>query len=97
MKVGTRVQTVNPPYQTLEIGSTEAIKQAVAAGLGIAIVSSVTVSDQVTLGRLKVVPMRNLRIERTLWQLKVPGRIEIPAATAFERMIWQDRPVAEVA
>ena len=80
------------PRRTLEIGSTEAIKQAVAAGLGVAIVSSATISDQVTLGRLKVVPMRDLRIERTLWQLKVPGRIEIPAATAFERMIWQDRP-----
>jgi DNA-binding transcriptional LysR family regulator len=85
------------PRRTLEIGSTEAIKQAVAAGLGVAIVSSATISDQVTLGRLKVVPMRDLQIERTLWQLKVPGRIEIPAATAFERMIWQDKRVAEVA
>jgi len=27
----------------------------------------------------------------------VPGRIEIPAATAFERMIWQDKRVAEMA
>jgi hypothetical protein len=33
--------------------------------------------------------MRDIAIERTLWQLKVPGRIEIPAATAFERIIWQ--------
>ena len=41
--------------------------------------------------------MRDLQIERTLWQLKVPGRIEIPAAIAFERMIWQDKRVAEVA
>jgi DNA-binding transcriptional LysR family regulator len=85
------------PRRTLEIGSTEAIKQAVAAGLGVAIVSSATISDQVTLGRLKIVPMRDLQIERTLWQLKVPGRIEIPAATAFERMIWQDKRVAEMA
>jgi len=77
------------PKQTLEIGSTEAIKQAVAAGLGVAIVSSATISDQIKLGRLKVVPMRDIAIERTLWQLKVPGRIEIPAATAFERIIWQ--------
>src|SRR5437660_757561 len=65
------------PMRTLEIGSTEAIKQAVAAGLGVAIVSSATISDQVTLGRLKVVQIRDLQIERTLWQLKVPGRIEI--------------------
>jgi DNA-binding transcriptional LysR family regulator len=85
------------PRRTLEIGSTEAIKQAVAAGLGVAIVSSATISDQVKLGRLKVVPMHDLHIERTLCQLKVPGRIEIPAAAAFERMIWQDRPVAQVA
>ena len=54
-------------------------------------------SDQVTLGRLKVVPMRDLQIERMLWQLKVPGRIEFPAATAFERMIWQDKRAAEMA
>jgi DNA-binding transcriptional LysR family regulator len=85
------------PRRTLEIGSTEAIKRAVAAGLGVAIVSSATISDQVTLGKLKVVQIRDLQIERTLWQLKVPGRIEIPAATAFERIIWQDKPIAEVA
>lgn len=85
------------PARTLEIGSTEAIKQAVAAGLGVAIVSGATISDQVTLGRLKVVPMRDLQIERTLWQLKVSGRMDIPAATAFERLIWQDKRIAEVA
>lgn len=85
------------PKQTLEIGSTEAIKQAVAAGLGVAIVSSATITDQIRLGRLKSVPMRDLSIERTLWQLKVPGRIEIPAATAFERIIWQDKQIGREA
>ena len=85
------------PKRTLEIGSTEAIKQTVAGGLGVSIISSATISDQVKLGRLKVVPMRDLRIERTLWQLKVPGQIEIPAATAFERLIWKDRSMAKVA
>jgi DNA-binding transcriptional LysR family regulator len=85
------------PKRTLQIGSTEAIKQAVAAGLGVAIVSTATISDQVRLGRLKTVPMRDLRIERTLWQLKVPGRIEIPAAAAFERIIGQDNTMVQVA
>ena len=85
------------PKRTLEIGSTEAIKQAVAGGLGVSIISSVTTSDQVKLGRLKVVAMRDLRIERTLWQLKVPGQIEIPAATAFERIIWKDKSMVKVA
>jgi len=40
--------------------------------------------------------MRDLRIERTLWQLKVLGRIEIPAATAFERIIWKDKSIDKV-
>jgi DNA-binding transcriptional LysR family regulator len=85
------------PKRTLEIGSTEAIKQTVAGGLGVSIISSATISDQVKLGRLKVVAMRDLRIERTLWQLKVPGQIEIPAATAFERIIWKDKSMVKVA
>jgi DNA-binding transcriptional LysR family regulator len=85
------------PKRTLEIGGTEAIKQAVSAGLGVSVVSGATISDQVKLGRLNVVPIRNLHIERTLWQLKVPSRIEIPAATAFTRLIWQDKVMHEVA
>ena len=75
------------PARTLEIGSTEAIKQMVAAGLGVAIVSAAAAKDQVALGRLKTVEMRNLSIVRTLWKLKAPGRVEVPAATAFERLI----------
>ena len=75
------------PKRTLEIGSTEAIKQIVAAGLGISIVSRAAVQDQVALGRLKTLIMRDLPIDRTLWQLKSPGRVELPAAAAFERLI----------
>ena len=77
------------PRRTLEIGSTEAIKQAVIAGMGVSIVSTATVVDQVALGRLRLVELSDMRIERTLWQLKSPGRLEIPAATAFEELIYQ--------
>ena len=75
------------PVRTLEIGSTEAIKQAVAAGIGVAIVSAMAIVDQVKLGRLKVIPLRDMHIERTLWQLKSPGRIDIPAASAFQQVL----------
>ena len=68
--------------RTLEIGSTEAIKQAVACDVGVSIVSTAATDDQVELGRLKIIPMKDLRISRTLWQLKKPGRIHIPAAVA---------------
>ncbi|HWW48649.1 MAG TPA: LysR family transcriptional regulator [Xanthobacteraceae bacterium] len=75
------------PVRTLEIGSTEAIKQVVAAGLGVSIVSSAAVADQLQLVRIRAVPMRDLHIERTLWQLKIPGRFEVPAARAFEQLL----------
>lgn len=75
------------PLRTLEIGSTAAIKQVVAAGLGVSIVSAATVKDQVQLGYLKIVSVRDVTIERTLWQLKLPGRIAMPAARVFEQML----------
>jgi DNA-binding transcriptional LysR family regulator len=75
------------PKRTLEIGSTEAIKQAVAAGVGVAIVSMAAIDDQVRLGKLKVIPIKGVHIERTLWQLKSPGRLEVPAAVAFEAIM----------
>ena len=75
------------PLRTLEIGSTAAIKQVVAAGLGVSIVSAVSVKDQVQLGHLKIAAMQGVQIERTLWRLKVPGRIAMPAARAFEKML----------
>ena len=75
------------PGRTLEIGSTEAIKQAVAAGLGVSIVSTAAVSDHVALGRLKTIAIRDLNIKRRLWQLKIPGRLDAPAAVAFERLL----------
>ena len=33
--------------------------------------------------------MRDMTIERTLWQLKLPGRVAMPAARAFERMLFE--------
>jgi DNA-binding transcriptional LysR family regulator len=75
------------PVRTLEIGSTAAIKQVVAAGLGVSIVSGVSVRDQVQLGHLKIIAMRDVKIERNLWKLKLPGRVAMPAARAFENML----------
>lgn len=75
------------PLRTLEIGSTAAIKQVVAAGLGVSILSAIAVRGQIQLGQLKTVAMRDVKIERTLCRLKVPGRIAMPAARVFEKML----------
>jgi DNA-binding transcriptional LysR family regulator len=75
------------PRRTLEIGSTEAIKQAVAVGLGVSIVSTAAVDDQVAQGRLKISSIRGVNIKRRLWQLKIPGRLDAPAAVVFEQIL----------
>ena len=75
------------PTRTLEVGSTEAIKQVVAAGVGVSIVSEAAIVDQTGQGRLRTVPIRGVAIERTMWHLKPAGRVAVPAARAFEKML----------
>lgn len=74
---------------TIELGSTEAIKQAVAAGLGLAIVSRAAVADQVALGRLKILKVPDLVIKRRLLRLVLAGRLPSAAAEAFDELVVQ--------
>jgi len=73
--------------QTMEIGSTEAIKQAVAAGLGASFVSRSAAEDQVALGRLRIIPLAGIRIRRPIRMLSIPGRTPSPAAAAFDALL----------
>lgn len=83
------------PRSILEMGSTEAIKQIVAAGFGIAIVSAAAAADQVALGRLVVLKPRNFAARRMLTRLSLPGRQPSAPATAFDAML--SRPPGDLA
>lgn len=52
------------PYETTEMGSNETIKQAVIAGLGIAMISQHTVTEELKAGRLVVLNAPGLPIVR---------------------------------
>ena len=71
----------------LELASTEAIKQAVAAGLGLAIVSRAAIADQVALKRIVVLPVRDVSFARTLSELRFVGRAPSAAAMAFRELL----------
>ena len=71
----------------LELASTEAIKQAVGAGLGLAIVSRAAIGDQVALGRIIVLPVRDVSFARTLSELRFVGRAPSAAAVAFRKLL----------
>jgi DNA-binding transcriptional LysR family regulator len=75
------------PRATIEIGSTEAIKQMVASGFGIAIVSAIAAADQIALGRIVVIRPRGFNLHRTLQSLVLPGHAPSIAAVAFNRLL----------
>jgi DNA-binding transcriptional LysR family regulator len=75
---------------TMRVGGTEAIKQAVAAGLGLAIVSRAAAADQLALGKIAVLSVNGLVIRRTLTQIKLRGRVASAAARELELLLAQE-------
>lgn len=71
----------------LSLGSTEAIKRAVVAGGGIALVSRLAVETELENGILRVVPIEDWEIKRPLHRLKLKGKYEGRAARAFVRLL----------
>jgi len=71
----------------LVLGSTEAIKQAVGAGLGLAVVSRDACADQLASGKLAQVRVANLVIRRPLTRLILRGTKPTAAAAAFESLL----------
>jgi len=80
-----------PPQDALEVGGAEAMKQAIAAGLGIGIVSRVGAADQIALGKLVVVRLAEMELRRPFYLLRLKGRPLSPAATAFEKFLKEHR------
>ena len=74
------------------LGSTEAIKRAVAAGLGVAIVSHLTIQAELVLGRLAILPVRGLQVSRPLLRLCCRNRAQDPATLAFLALLNQRYP-----
>ena len=74
---------------TMRVGGTEAIKQAVAAGLGLAIVSRAAAADQLSLGRVTVLQIDGFTIRRTLAQIKLLGRAVTASARELEALLGQ--------
>jgi DNA-binding transcriptional LysR family regulator len=67
----------------LSVGSTEAIKRAVAAGLGVAIISKLSAAQDVAARRLVELRITDLKLSRPLYHLRLRGRRESKAAAAF--------------
>jgi DNA-binding transcriptional LysR family regulator len=71
----------------MSFGSTEAVKNAVAQGLGAAIVSRLTIDLELQSGRLRVLAIQDVRILRALRLLTLEGKPPSPGTLEFRRLL----------
>jgi len=69
--------------EVAEIGSTEAIKEAVKAGIGISILSRRAVIDDVKCGRLVAVSVKDHKLQRPFYLIQRKNRALSPVASVF--------------
>lgn len=67
----------------MTLASTEAIKQTVATGVGLALLSSRVVRTEIRAKTLTIVPVRGLRIERPLYRVQLKNAAPSPSLEAF--------------
>lgn len=71
----------------MEIGSTQAIKSAVEAGLGVSILPRLTVSRELEQGTLREVSMDGVSLTRNLWMVRKPQRFSKAWISDFLELI----------
>ncbi len=79
---------LGPIRPVMELGSTEAIKQAVTAGLGLSFVSEHTIKLETAAGLLKVLPLPDFSVKRPLYLIYVEARSLSRSARAFLDMLF---------
>jgi DNA-binding transcriptional LysR family regulator len=74
-------------HPVMSLGSTEAIKRAVVAGVGVAIVSRLTIDMELKSRLLGIVALKDLSITRPLHLQKLRSRSLSTQATEFLRFV----------
>ncbi len=69
--------------EVAEIGSTAAVKEAVKAGIGVAIVSRRAVSDEIQCGRLISIAIKDQKLKRPFYLIQRKNRELSPVISAF--------------
>jgi DNA-binding transcriptional LysR family regulator len=80
----------------LELGSNEAVKEAVLRGLGMAVLSSYAVAKEVRAGRLVALKVTDLRCDREMFVVRDRRRVLSAPARAF-RTFLETNPVPDPA
>lgn len=73
-----------------ELGSSAAVKTAVAAGLGVSVISARAVEGEAAQGSLAVVPLKGLSLPRSFYLVRDARRSLAPVAAAFRETLLAD-------
>jgi DNA-binding transcriptional LysR family regulator len=83
-----RRQSVNELLNiTMELGSTEAVKEAIMAGFGFSILSRISISHELQDGNLVEVHLRGLKMERDFFEVHHSRRPLHPIAQVFHAFL----------
>ena len=77
------------PYRTVEMGTNETIKQAVMAGLGVAIISAHTIVPELEAGRLVTLALERMPIHRAWYLIRLADTEISPVAAAFRKFLLE--------
>jgi len=80
----------------LELGSTEAVKKAVALRLGVGFVSSLAVELELHAGRLLRIDLQDFSLKRALHKIQLRERQLSPLALAFQNLLVSPPPRTRV-
>ena len=69
-----------------EVGSSEALKAGVRAGLGIAFVSNLAIRDEIAHGALRTPRLKGLDVRRSFYLVSRQDEFLSPAAKAFRKL-----------
>jgi DNA-binding transcriptional LysR family regulator len=73
----------------MELGSTEAIKEALMAGFGISILSRISIRHEIAEGSIVEVPIRGMTMKRDFYQVYHRRRPLHPIAAAFRQFLQE--------
>jgi DNA-binding transcriptional LysR family regulator len=82
---------------TAEMGSTEAIKQGIKAGIGVSIISRLALTDELQTGSLCTVAVQDVAFRRSFYVIRHKGRTLSPLGQTFERFLQEFAPVTPLA
>src|SRR5919204_528104 len=77
-----------------EMGSTEAIKQGIKAGIGVSVLSGISLIDEIKGGSVEIVTIEGVTLQRHFYIIRHRGRTLSPLCQTFERFLHRIDPVS---